>query len=161
MSLSIKDLYWVAGFLEGEGTFYYNVGRLIIQAPQVQREPLEKLQKILGGNISNRTRYAELNRSPIYVWYIGGSKAAGAMMTLFPLMSPKRKIQISGALTLWKTRPGRMWKGYRTHCINGHKWTPKNTKYKKCGTKKYRCCITCYNNTRTHTKKRLKEAKCK
>lgn len=53
MSISLVQLGWAAGFLEGEGSFT-NGGSPCVSAGQVQREPLERLSALFGGRISQR-----------------------------------------------------------------------------------------------------------
>lgn len=156
VKMQIKKLYWAAGFLEGEGSFYGNMHRLGVQANQVQREPLERLRALFGGNIRKQVGRSP-NQSIINVWYVSGSRAVGVMMTLFVLMSPKRKVQIKWALEKWKLRPGRIWRGHKTHCSNGHEWTSENTKHiLHNGRIKYKRCVTCYRAANTRMRERLK-----
>lgn len=51
-----EEVAWVAGFLEGEGYFILKRGRLFVGANQVNPEPLERLQELLGGYIYKRER---------------------------------------------------------------------------------------------------------
>lgn len=104
------DLHWIAGFMEGEGSFMRKrSGRatskksgdvfkaISVCAAQVQREPLERLQKWLGGHV--RFRPSKIpTQSDCYSWGVFGARARGVAMTLYPLMSPKRQGQIRVAL---------------------------------------------------------------
>src|SRR5258708_40224830 len=69
-----------------------------VQATQVQREPLERLQQMFGGSLNQYNGY--------HRWGLYGTQAAGVLMTLYTLMSPRRKGQIAAALEHWKTLPG-------------------------------------------------------
>jgi hypothetical protein len=93
----VRDITWAAGFLEGEGSFKNTVTTSQVRAAQVQREPLERLQALFGGSISLRHDKRPTN-SPIYVWSVSGTRARGVLLTLFTLMSPKRKEQIRKGL---------------------------------------------------------------
>jgi hypothetical protein len=101
---SARDLGWIAGFLEGEGSFLRsNSGSEVVIAGQVQMEPLERLQRFLGGNIrvrkNGRTGPGGVGRAGDFgEWRISGSRARGVMMTLYPMMSPRRCGQICTAL---------------------------------------------------------------
>src|SRR5690349_1350424 len=58
---AIADLAWAAGFLEGEGSFQRTgrpgkAGSMLVSAPQVNAEPLMRLQTILGGRVGLRSR---------------------------------------------------------------------------------------------------------
>lgn len=122
--LTTNDLYWIAGFLEGEGCFSYR-RQMRVFASQVQREPLEKLQSLLGGGIYLNRNPQGFGHQPIYQWNLGGPSAAGLIMTIYELLSTRRKYQALSTLSLWKSRP--VWPKYRTQCVNGHTFTPENT----------------------------------
>jgi hypothetical protein len=136
--LSDRDLGWLAGFIEGEGSFAWNKnprrggGCLVVTADQKQRLPLDKIVLLLGGTIYLRT---DKDRN-IFVWQIRGEHAARVMMTLYGLMSPRRRMQIAKALSEWrKVRP---WK-YLRSCKYGHPY-PENVVIWKDGRKR---CIMC------------------
>jgi hypothetical protein len=110
---SIKDLYWIAGFLDGEGSFNRTKGYQYkpghnwtncerITARQNDRELLDRLQSQLGGRVAVvSTKTNKLARQDhIWHWGIYGARARGAMMTLYPLMSQKRQQQIKSSLQL-------------------------------------------------------------
>ena len=95
--VTTTDIAWVAGFLEGEGSFIpRNKGGAQVTACQVQREPLERLAKILGGRVIGRHRTRA--RNLIHDWRISSDRARGVMSTIYSLMSPRRKRQIRRAL---------------------------------------------------------------
>jgi len=110
------DIYWAAGFLEGEGSFTTSTGSnrypvSSAQVRQVQKEPLERLRWIFGGRISiGHTKKTMVspengkayNCQPIHAWYTHQARARGIMMTVYSLMSPKRQEQIRKVLTLAK-----------------------------------------------------------
>jgi hypothetical protein len=110
--LKVHDLYWAAGFLEGEGWFGWlsqKKGKPAITCPQVQREPLDRLVRIFGANVylrkgQRRIGKYEINGS-MWCWQTSGRKAAAIMMTLYCLMSPKRQKQIHSTLEKWKANP--------------------------------------------------------
>lgn len=88
-SPTTRDINWAAGFLEGEGSFVFAAGE-IIDVCQVQREPLERLQRFFGGRIHKHST-RKLN-----VWRVYGSRARGVMLTLYALFSPRRQQQVRG-----------------------------------------------------------------
>lgn len=100
--MTLKDLYWAAGFIEGEGSFYAYNGCPAVRVGQKDKQPLERLVSILGGKlITERRKYKGLPND-IYIWQRNGKHAAAIMMTLYPLMSDRRKEKIVEALTIWK-----------------------------------------------------------
>ena len=103
MAVDTDDLYWAAGFLEGEGSFTMQSNGVTprIQAAQVELDPLIKLIILFGGAIY-RQPDDRPNKSDCFYWYVGGSRAVGVMMTLYNLFGTKRKGQIFGVLAKWK-----------------------------------------------------------
>jgi len=108
------DLHWAAGFLEGEGCFggqrRTNEGSLLLRvdAGQTCREPLDKLQSILGGKVSivkNRKDFKPHWKQQ-YRWTANGPRAAGVMMTLYSLLSPRRQEKIAALLSARRSQPG-------------------------------------------------------
>lgn len=103
------DLCWAAGFIEGEGCFtpikWLAKGKtywyLRIRVCQVQREPLEKLRAIFGGEIKGPYGKRKPGHQPIYEWQIYHEEALAIMVKLWHLMSPRRQDQILDALKTW------------------------------------------------------------
>ena len=135
--ISTAALAWIAGFLEGEGSFIASGASFSVCASQVQREPLERLQVALGGSLHC---YTNNHHSLYWRWSLHGSHAIGVAFTLYVFMSPRRKEQIKKMVTLWKRRPGKNNK-LTTHCPRGHALTPDNT-YLMSG--RHRGCRECY-----------------
>lgn len=98
-SPTTQELYWAAGFLEGEGCFSVTTARKAerVVAGQVDSEPLAKLKEIFGGNI-NYTEPKSEKQKPVFRWSVWGARARGVMLTLFPLMSERKQNQIIKAL---------------------------------------------------------------
>lgn len=141
------DHYWVAGFLEGEGSFYANPkGYLQVTAAQKQRQPLDYLLRIFGGRI-----YRDPKRR-IYTWHQSSSEAAREMMLLLkPLMSPRRQWQIEKALAKEKAASAKR-PGYAAH-QRAKKTCPRGHSYDKIrrnpdGSFRGRVCTTCRNDQR-------------
>lgn len=145
--MDIKELYWAAGFIEGEGCFGGRVGRgsVRVSVGQVQRAPLERLQIILGGHVWGPKFSKQPNRQPAWVWQISGPAAVGVMMTLYALMSPRRKEQIRATLYWWHSRA--VYARFRIVCPQGH---PLDGKMKPRENRQYshRYCRTCNRERR-------------
>ena len=146
----IRRLEWTAGFLEGEGTFYYALNHARVSAEQVQLEPLERLKRYFGGFITKRS-----NRNTS-LWVFSCSKSVGLMMTLFPLMSPKRQKQILVVLRKWKSGLGKGHNSFKTHCKRGHPFDSLNTVIIPRG----RACRTCKRmfDARVNARRKLMRA---
>lgn len=126
--LTSRDIGWIAGFLEGEGSFGYHRsatgGAPVVQATQVQREPVDRLKALLGGHIYFKRAHPPSQAS--YQWRASGPLAVGVMMMVHELMSPRRREQIHASLAPWRaTRPDFK---YRTHCKQGHVYDEINTR---------------------------------
>ena len=100
--ISVNDIYWAAGFLEGEGSFYSDSVKGILAASQVQREPLDHLQELFGGTITLIIRKRGGKSKDIFLWKLRGWYGIGVMLTLYCLLSLKRKTQIKRVLGKWK-----------------------------------------------------------
>lgn len=92
------ELYWAAGFLEGEGWFgiQSNHSHSVV-CTNTDTEPLKRLQAIFGGNIRRSPR--KWPHNDLYYWALYGARARGVMMTLFSLLSARRKHRIRTALS--------------------------------------------------------------
>lgn len=98
-SPTTRDLEWAAGFLEGEGSFQFTkgTGSHRVSAPQVNREPLLRLQTLFGGTVHQKTTLTAAGNR-LSVWATSGSRARGVMMTMLTLVSEVRRKQIITAL---------------------------------------------------------------
>lgn len=126
--VTIKDIAWTSGFIEGEGSFggsHNGKSGSMITAWQVQKQPLEKLLELYGGSISFRH---PSQRTSIWQWCLYGNKSIGLMMTIYSLMSSKRKEQIKRIILYWKNRQERNWRSKLTHCKQGHEFNEQNTR---------------------------------
>ena len=136
--ISSIDIGWSAGFLEGEGSFCSSTGSQRVQAGQVQRDPLARLQRLFGGSVS------PLRANGMHYWCLYGEKARSVMYTVFALMSPKRRAQIRSALSSWLTSPP--FRQHRTHCRHGHPYIGKNLgMHRTTGTRRCLECVRVWN----------------
>ena len=102
--ISALDLGWAAGFLEGEGCFHWHTTPTIT-AGQVDLDPLERLQNLFGGKIHVRRRAGKgLSKQDLFDWRVTGARAAGIMMTVFMLVSVRKRARIQKALRPWRAK---------------------------------------------------------
>ena len=97
---TIKQLYWAAGFLEGEACFYTNrSGHRCerIQVAQVDYEPVDTLHALFGGSLKPKKGRWE-KQSDHWEWSVSGARARGIMMTIYQLMSTRRREKIRACL---------------------------------------------------------------
>ena len=100
--LTTADLHWVAGFLDGEGSFGSTRGMPLVSASQKDRFALEKLQRIFKRGTIGVKHNNGRTTNDLYYWQISSRAAAAIMMTIYSLMSPYRQRQIKVALEKWK-----------------------------------------------------------
>jgi hypothetical protein len=104
-SPTTAELHWAAGFLEGDGFFGGRFGNHEggagqgVTATQCYKDPLFRLQRLFGGTIGEQTRRNPgANHNRAWVWRVYGARARGVMMTLYPMLSPRRQKQVREAL---------------------------------------------------------------
>ena len=133
--VSLLDIYWAAGFMDGEGSFIKAAHSIGTTASQKDPWPLVKLQGILGGRIFQ-------DGAGYWRWHAYGAKAVGIMMTLYPILSPRRQRRICELLSFWRFIGLRgSHNRNKTHCKRGHLFTPESTYPRSSG--RYRECKTC------------------
>jgi len=99
------EFYYIAGLLEGEGSFGFYSGPTI-QIYMTDYEPIRRLRHYMKADVAirNRKNYStsQLCKKTQYIFRVHGSLAIQWMMTIYPLMSPRRKEQIRNVITSWK-----------------------------------------------------------
>lgn len=89
------DLAWAAGFLEGEGCFKINFlrgGRNVgpaVTATQVDKAPLERLQKLFGGGL--KSEKARGVHSAYWTWTVSTNFCRNELALLIPHMTGSKK----------------------------------------------------------------------
>ena len=115
-----NDIYWLAGLLEGEGSFQWSgTGRsLCVVLGMNDKDVVERASIVMAGSLPRdytATRTGNRHwRTAVY-----GARAASVMMTLYTLLGVRRRAKIRALLAEWKTRPG----------IHGHRkrvWRARN-----------------------------------
>lgn len=129
--MTIKEIAWMAGLLEGEG--YFGGGRkgegknrdsFVIALTMTDEDVIARAATLLDCKYFPRKLVK--GWKPAYMLQVGGRRAAAWMMTLYPFMGMRRKARIHEALSYW--RRAYFQTGPRvTHCKQGHEYTPENT----------------------------------
>lgn len=155
MTITAADVNWIAGFLDGEGWFGFSQRRIGVTVVQKDDWPLLKLQAMIGGKIRLVNSHRSKNgiNFKYWRWEAHGALAAGVMMTVYSLISPRRQQRIRNTLDFYKSigRRGKHY-GQMTHCTHGHEYTPENTLQKKNG-RQCRECMKGYQVTYQAKKK--------
>jgi hypothetical protein len=156
--ISAADVHWIAGFLDGEGWFGKNGGNanrtggtIAVKAAQKDEWHVRKLESLLGGKVSyyDSGKTTTKGERPWYWrWEAYGPLAAGVMMTVYPLMSPRRQKRIEETLAWWRSREKRgTHLSKRTSCQAGHEYTAGNTLLDSKGRRHCRECRKGYRAT--------------
>jgi len=87
---TMRDIAWLAGFFEGEGSFspYGHV-----QISQLNRWALDGIREAFGGRVIEYETNAIRGRIMAFKWYTTGGRGRGITMTLYALLSPRRQLQ--------------------------------------------------------------------
>ena len=89
--INIGDIKWATGFLEGEGSFRLTqCNSPVVSVNQVQKWPLKKINSIFPGRIIP-VKGDGKNKQNSWMWYLKAKDSIQLMMTIFILISPKRK----------------------------------------------------------------------
>jgi hypothetical protein len=101
-------IFWAAGYMEGEASFtkprdIRSGGKSrstthMTAVCSVDIEPLEALRAYFGGNIRLQRQSSDAYGGFIHKWYCTGPRARGVMLTMYPLLSRRRKAQITKAI---------------------------------------------------------------
>lgn len=155
--MEMKDLYWLAGLVEGEGCYKAQGGALALQIAMTDRDVIERAAMILSKRVYVQEKAPPRQR--MYATVVSGPRAAGWMMTLYPLMGQRRRAKITDCLNQWRVATRK-----RTHCKEGHalegsnlyQYTSKRQKFDGRGC---RICRNEYSKTRQRAARAaLKEA---
>jgi hypothetical protein len=142
--IEVKDIYYLAGLFEGEGSFMLRKQRefeyLSMSISMTDKDVIDKVSLILN---FGRRREVNLPSNKIaYGWASNDqSRCAGLMMTLLPLMGSRRKQKIIDCLDRWKLTP--LPKIQWTQCKNGHELSGDNLKITYEGKYEKRRCREC------------------
>lgn len=96
-----KELAYIAGFFDGEGCITTNKQYILINASNAYREPLEFIEKVFGGYVSE---YQPKNKryKKSYRWIAQGKSALIVLEFLLPYLIVKKEravLAIESALT--------------------------------------------------------------
>ena len=117
VGITTKDICWLAGWLEGEGSFMWTPnGRAknlaTIVGSSTDLDVVQRAAGLLGEKpLLTRPRAVKripdtwVSTKPLYRTRIRGARAIGWMMTLYPMMGVRRKEKIREILEKWKVTP--------------------------------------------------------
>lgn len=104
MMQQVREIYWLAGLLEGEGWFSMTNGYVQIGVKMTDLDTIMRARDIMnpGGHI--QVYKANPPRQAQYALSLYGVTAAQWMMTIYPLMGVRRKARIAQLLQHWRSQ---------------------------------------------------------
>lgn len=100
--LNREDAIWLAGLLEGEGSFDLHKGRYArVRVGMTDRDVVGRAADLLGANV--RLSLKPRGHKPMWHAEVSGTKAVGAMNAVLPFMGSRRSdkiAQVLGAVAL-------------------------------------------------------------
>src|SRR3972149_6794270 len=118
--VSSQDIAYLAGLLEGEGTFDNTKSQPRIRVGSLDQDVIERATKLLNGCPS-------ISRTPkgktFYITTVCGQKAAAWMMTLYIFLGKRRKSKVHDVLPKWRSvpRPGHHPNSIRSQFTRGRR----------------------------------------
>ncbi|WP_191480131.1 LAGLIDADG family homing endonuclease [Nocardioides ochotonae] len=103
--MSRDDLIWLAGLLEGEGSFDLHRGRYPrVRLAMTDRDVVGRAATLLGGSVRLSLKPAP-HRA---MWHVevSGAKASAAMRAILPFMGARRSARIADVLGHATLEPG-------------------------------------------------------
>ena len=108
--IPVQDLHWLAGLLEGEGSFQAgppSAPRYPIVALQMTDEDVVTRVATMFGRKVGCWQSGKARERPVFLMRITGSKAVAWMTALQPLMGERRRMQIDRAVASYEPRRSR------------------------------------------------------
>ena len=103
--MNSSDLHWLAGWMEGEGSFTVKKTNKSIRLCGVStdRDSIARVSGVLGTKLYGPYNKAVPGRKRYWSVAVHGGKAAAWMMTLYSLMGKRRQQAIKKALAVWRS----------------------------------------------------------
>ncbi len=103
------DIAWVAGLLEGEGSFLFKKSgeAPLVSCHMTDLDVLEKLQNLCGGKIYTVSKRKD-HWKQSWVWYVSHANAARLMKDVLPYMASRRSQKIKCLLEAWYLKQNQM-----------------------------------------------------
>jgi hypothetical protein len=131
--VSVNDIYWAAGLFEGEGCFSFHHDNCPgTQVSMTDEEPIQRIKSIFGVGLARTATRKTKKGKTVFLFRSYGKDAIQIMMTIFSIMSPRRKEKIKEIIGHWKH--------FGRYCRNGHEKTGDNAIPFTKGVKCRKCC---------------------
>lgn len=104
--IATADIAWLAGLLEGEGSFVSRKenGDPRIMLDMTDRDVIDRAAALLGVNHIGVRNPGLRHHKHVYIIRLSGDKAAAWMMTLYSYMGQRRRHDMKAVLKRWEQR---------------------------------------------------------
>lgn len=104
------DIAWLAGLLEGEGSFGDSKGSPTIQLQITDRDIATRAAALMSVKVRApwQPKGKRVNGGsfcPVYSVVACGTRAIGLMMTLYSVLGERRRERVKGVLARWRASP--------------------------------------------------------
>jgi hypothetical protein len=113
MYIGPQDLYWLAGLLEGEGTFGFRTGsgkdqfQPRLRLAMTDKDVIERAARIMNTSHYSYKNSARENEQLLHCCTLTCSKAANLMKLILPHMGERRSTKIKEILVKYENRPNK------------------------------------------------------
>lgn len=120
------DIAWLAGIIEGEGSFTIRPGGVQLKVAMTDRDVVERMHAVAGVGFVNGPYISKRgNRKPLWRWDVHRSPdVARILLAIAPLMGERRRGQIEAAadkLAVTKPKNGPIPHGTNAGWVREHK----------------------------------------
>lgn len=146
--LTEAEWAWIAGLLEGEGSFGLTDGtRPRVEINMTDYDVILRIANLLQvGKLQDVPRAKYGSKDSLHLDIRKARDAVWVMQSVLPWMGNRRAMKITQILSAWEASPTPLAPGDRTHCPKGHEYTEENT-YRQPVSKRHpsggRRCRTC------------------
>lgn len=139
--IDVKDVYWSAGLMDGEGSFMLRRGLdPVVSLCMTDKDVVDRMHSIWGFGLRRETGLPS-GKTAFWWTVVQQEQAAGVMMTLLPLMGDRRARKIMECLAAWRSKP--ITKKRRDTCAAGHLLAGANLRVITEGKYTKRRCLEC------------------
>ncbi len=105
--MALDPLYWLAGILEGEGTFMSGPpsrpNSPVVRISMTDRDVVERSAALLDRAVTP-VRARQAHYKPPFITQLRGGEAVDLMLAMRPVLGPERTAQIDRVLARWTPR---------------------------------------------------------
>jgi len=100
MSYDKASMAWLAGLIEGEGSFYFG-DTPTIEIQMTDEDVIQRAAALANVHVRAPYRCKKGNRKLVYSFCVCGTKAIALMMTLYSFMGSRRREKMREVIRKW------------------------------------------------------------